>query len=88
MAIGHIKSGTKLRRKEKNRCDVRKLINKATIAEDGLLVVMEEFPMELKPFKTIVVPRDFSVSVVTLLHTKEANCHPSASQMLEVTKCT
>ena len=86
MAIGHIKSGTKIRRKEKNRFDVRKLINKATIAEDGLLVVMEEFPMELKPVETIVVPRDFSVSVVTLLHTEESNRHPSTSQMLEVTK--
>ena len=66
MAIGHIKSGTKIRRKEKNRYNVRKLIDKATIAEDDLLVVMEQFTMELKPIETIVVPRDFSISVVTL----------------------
>ena len=86
MAIGHIKSGTKIRWKEKNRYNVRKLINKATIAEDGLLVIMEQFPMELKPIETIVVPRDFSLSVVTLLHSEESNQHPSASQMLELTK--
>ena len=47
MAIGHIKSGTKIRRKEKNRYDIRKLINKATIAEDGLLVVMEDIPFSI-----------------------------------------
>ena len=80
MAIGHIKSG--IRRKEKNRYNVRKLINKATIAEDCLLVVMEQFSMELKPIETIVVPRDFSISVITLLHSEESNQHQSASQML------
>ena len=34
----------------------------------------------------IVVQRDFSIRVVTLIHMEEDNIHPSAAQMLEMTK--
>ena len=86
LAAGHIHSGTRPGKKEKNMNDVRKLISKASVGRDGLLVVKETLPMDIKPVDLIVVPRDFSLSVVTLLHNDSNLDHPSVKQMLELTK--
>ena len=42
--------------------------------------------MEINPMETIVVPRDFAVSVVTLINIEQSNNHPSAAKMIEMTK--
>ena len=42
--------------------------------------------MDLHPIDLIVIPRDFAVSIVTLLHNDDKYDHPSANQMLELTK--
>ena len=65
---------------------VKKLIAKGTISKDGLLVVKDTLPMDFRPTELIVVPRDFSLSVATLLHTDANLDHPSINQMLELTK--
>ena len=36
--------------------------------------------------ETIVVPRDFATSVITLIHNDPVNNHPSMNQMLEITR--
>ena len=67
-AVDRIQSGTKVRLKETGKYDVRKLISKGSLSHDGLLVINETLPMEIKPVQQIVVPRDYSLSLVTLLH--------------------
>ena len=62
------------------------LVRKGSISEDGLLVVKENFPMEIKHTETIVIPRDFATSIVTLIHNDPVNNHPSMNQMKEITK--
>jgi hypothetical protein len=52
--------------------------------KDGLLVVKETMPMEIQQVELIVVPREFSLSIMTLLHNED---HPSINQMIEVSKC-
>ena len=91
-AIGHIKAGTVPNRKktkeDKNlvRREVQELVKKGSISEDGLLVVKENLPMEIKHTETIVIPSEFATSIVTLIHNDPINNHPSMNQMMEITK--
>ena len=92
-AINHITAGMVPSRKrikkgeeETVRREVIELVRKGSISEDGLLVVKENFPMEIKHTETIVMPRDFTTSVVTLIHNNPVNNHPSMNQMMEITK--
>ena len=85
-AVGRIQSGTKVRIKETGKYDVRKLIAKGSLSHDGLLVVNETLPMEIKPVQQIVVPRDYALSLVTLLHNDDDHEHPSMNQTLELIK--
>ena len=92
-AIGPITAGTvpsrkriKKGEKEMVRREVIELVRKGSISEDGLLVVKENFPMEIKHTETIVIPRDFATSVVTLIHNDPVNNHPTMNQMMEITK--
>ena len=42
--------------------------------------------MELKPVEQIVVPKEYSLSILTLLHNDRSFDHPSAHQMEETKK--
>ena len=84
--MSQIQSGTKPSKKEKNVTGVRKMISKGTISKDGLLVFKNQLPMELKPVEQIVVPKEYSISILTLLHNDKRFDHPSAHQMEEITK--
>ena len=85
-AASHIKKSTRLGKKEKNQNDVKKLISKATLSKDVLLIVRAETPMQMKSTELIVVPREFSMSILTLIHNDSNYDHPSENQMLELTK--
>ena len=80
-----LKGGTAPRKKERNINDVRLLLRKATLNKDGVLVVKSTLPFDSKPTELIVIPRDFSESILTLLHYKEYD-HPSTTQMVEMAK--
>ena len=80
-----LKGGTAPRKKERNINDVRLLLRKATLNKDRVLVVKSTLPFDSKPTELIVIPRDFSESILTLLHYKEYD-HPSTTQMVEMAK--
>ena len=86
LAAGHLAAGTKIKNTKRGKRDSRLIINKGVISKDGLLVINETLPMEIKPVELIVVPRDYSVSIVTLLHNDSTNNHPSIHQMNEILK--
>jgi hypothetical protein len=85
-AMSQIQAGTKPSKKERNIHGVRKMISKGSISKEGLLVVKIQLPMELKPIEQIVVPKEYSLSILTLLHNDQRFDHPSANQMEEITK--
>ena len=54
----HIQAGTRLSKKVAldNRRFVRKIIEKGSVNNDGLVVVKTTLPMDIKPVEQIVVP--------------------------------
>jgi hypothetical protein len=85
-AAAHITSGTRPSKKDTKIKDIKKLVSKGTMSKDGLLVVKHHLPMDVQPVEQIVVPREFSLSVMTLLHNDPSLNHPSIHQMLELIK--
>ena len=67
-AMSQLQAGTNPPKREKNIGDVRKMIAKGSVSKDGLLVFKTQLPMELKPIDQIVIPREYSLSIATVLH--------------------
>ena len=55
--MSQIQAGTTPSKKERFISDVRTIISKGSISEEGLLIVKTQLPMELKPIEQIVVPK-------------------------------
>ena len=80
---GHLQQGTRPSKKLTNVRDVKRYLNVATIAKDGLLVVKRNDP--LAPTREcIVVPRQVLEGLLTALHIQLS--HPSSNQLKAVTK--
>ena len=88
--VSHIKGGTAPRKKETNINDIRLLLRKATLNKHGILIVKTVLPYETKQTETIVVPRTYAESILTLMHYKELEHeigpHPNATQLSESAK--
>ena len=79
----HLQQGTRPSKKLTNVRDVKRYLNVATIAKDGLLVVKRNDP--LAPTREcIVVPRQVLEGLLTALHIQLS--HPSSNQLKAVTK--
>ena len=79
----HLQQGTRPSKKLTNMRDVKRYLNVATIAKDGLLVVKRNEP--LAPTREcIVVPRQVLEGLLTALHIQLG--HPSSHQLKAVTK--
>ena len=85
-AMSHIQSGTAPSKKEKKISDLRTLVFRGSISKEGLLIVKSHLPMELIPTEQIVVPKEYSLSVITLLHNDPKFNHPKTSQLEELTR--
>ena len=81
MAAVHIKAGTKPSKKNNSVGRVKKLVSIGTINHQGLLIVKKDLPMELNQAELIVVPSEFALSVMTLLHNDTHLNHPNPHQM-------
>ena len=79
----HLQQGTRPSKKLTNVRDVKRYLNVATIAKDGLLVVKRDEP--LAPTREcIIVPRQVLEGLLTALHIQLG--HPSSHQLKAVTK--
>ncbi|KAK3746301.1 hypothetical protein QZH41_004542 [Actinostola sp. cb2023] len=79
----HLTQGTRPSKKLTNVKDIKRYLNVATIARDGLLVVKREEP--LAPTREcIIVPRQVLEGLLTALHIQLG--HPSSHQLKMVTK--
>ncbi|KAL9978907.1 hypothetical protein ACROYT_G016491 [Oculina patagonica] len=79
----HLQQGTRPSKKLTNLRDVKRYLNVATIAKDGLLVVKRNEP--LAPTREcIIVPRQVLEGLLTALHIQLG--HPSSHQLKAVTK--
>ena len=89
-AVSHLKGGTMPRKKERNINDIRLLLRKASLNKHGLLIVKTTLPYDTKPSELIVIPREYSESILTLLHyrdlDKEVGNHQNCRQLIEATK--
>ena len=74
----HLKQGTRPSRKVTNAKDVKRYIQVATVAADGLLVVRQHEPFASSRDR-IIVPRDVVHGLLTSLHLKLD--HPSSHQL-------
>ncbi|CAC5401057.1 unnamed protein product [Mytilus coruscus] len=79
----HLKQGTRPSKKLTNIKDVKRYLNVASIAKDGLLVVRRCDPLA-PPNELIIVPRSVLDGLVTALHIKLD--HPSKHQLNLVLK--
>lgn len=79
----HLSQGTRPSKKVTNAKDVKRYLNVATIAKDGLLVVKRTDPLS-PPQDLIVIPRSAIDGLLTALHIKLD--HPSAHQLQQVVK--
>ncbi|CAC5413940.1 unnamed protein product [Mytilus coruscus] len=79
----HLKQGTRPSKKLTNIKDVKRYLNVASIAKDGLLVVRRCDPLA-PPNELIIVPRSVLDGLVTALHIKLD--HPSKHQLILVLK--
>ena len=77
-ACAHLKQGTKPSRKSTKIGDVKRYLQVARVAKDGLLIVESHLPSVGKVEK-IVVPRDYLHGLLECLHLKLQ--HPSKSQL-------
>lgn len=74
----HLKQGTRPSKKLTNIRDVKRYLNIATIAKDGLLVARRSDPLQ-PPAELIIVPRSVLDGLVTALHIRLD--HPTKHQM-------
>ncbi len=79
----HLKQGTRPSKKLTNIKDVKRYLNVATIAKDGLLVVRRSTPLSPST-DLIIVPRSVLDGLVTAIHIKLD--HPSKHQLQMVLK--
>ncbi|XP_044183898.1 uncharacterized protein LOC122964389 [Acropora millepora] len=79
----HLVQGTRPSKKLTNVRDVKRYLNVATIAKDGLLVVKRDEPFT-RSRECIIVPRQVLDGLLTALHIQLS--HPSSHQLKMVTK--
>ena len=79
----HLKQGTRPSRKQTKIKDVKRYLNCASIARDGLLVINQTDPLSART-EQIIVPRSVIDGLVTALHIKLD--HPSKHQLYLVMK--
>ena len=79
----HLIQGTRPSKKLTNVKDVKRYLNVATIAKDGLLVVNRDEPFA-STRECIIVPRQVLEGLLTALHIQLS--HPSSHQLKMVTK--
>jgi hypothetical protein len=77
----HLRQGTRPSKKLTNIRDVKRYLNVASIASDGLLVVRKDTPLESHQNR-IIVPRHIIDGILTAIHIQLD--HPSAYQMKKV----
>lgn len=77
----HLAHGTRPSKKATNVRDVKRYLNVATIARDGLLVVKKDIPLS-HTRECIIVPRQVLHGLLTAIHIKLV--HPSAHQMKSI----
>ena len=77
----HLKQGTRPSKKATNIWDIKRYLQVATIAHDGLLVVKHNEPFS-SGHDRIIIPRQAIPGLLTALHIKLS--HPSAYQMKQV----
>ena len=77
----HLTQGTRPSKKLTNIPNVKRYLNKATISNDGLLVVRSEAPFN-QTRERIIVPQDVLRGLLTALHLQHN--HPTAHQMSTV----
>ena len=82
-AVAHLKQGTRPSKKLTNIKDVKRYLNVASVAKDGLLVVRRVDPL-LPPADLIVVSRNVLDGLLTALHIKLS--HPTKHQLSMVFK--
>ena len=78
----HLQQGTRPSKKLTNIKDVKRYLNVATIANDGLLVVRRDEPL-VPSRECIIVPRQVLDGLLTALHIQLT--HPSSHQLQAVT---
>lgn len=79
--IAHLRQGTRPSKKITNIRDVKRYLNVASLARDGLLVVKKQLPFT--PYQEcIVIPRQILDGLLTSLHIKLD--HPSCHQLKNV----
>ena len=74
----HLKQGTRPSKKITNLKDVKRYLNVASVAQDGLLVVKRDVPLTTVK-ECIIVPRDIIDGLLTALHLQLQ--HPSTYQL-------
>ena len=79
----HLRQGTRPSKKLTNIKDVKRYLNVASIAKDGLLVVKHHDPLS-PPTEMIIIPREVLDGLVTALHIKLD--HPTKHQLELVMK--
>ena len=79
----HLVQGTRPSKKETNIRDVKRYLNVATVARDGLLVVGREEPL-VKTSELIIVPRRVLDGLLVALHIRLS--HPSSYQLKAIVR--
>ena len=79
----HLKQGTRPSRKLTNIRDIKRYLNVATIARDGLLVTRRHDPLQPSS-ELIIVPRSVLDGLLTAIHIRMD--HPTKHQMLLLVK--
>ena len=79
----HLRQGTHPSRKATNIKDIKRYLNVATIANDGLLVVKRNDPF-VPSKELIIIPRSVLHGLLTSIHLQLS--HPSANQMKTIMK--
>ena len=80
-ACAHLRQGTSPSKKDTHIKDVKRYLQKARVAKDGLLVVIQYTPVAGRSEK-IVVPRSYLHGLLECLHLKLN--HPSKAQLRQV----
>ena len=79
----HLTQGTRPSKKATNIRDVKRYLQVATVARDGLLVVRKEEAFK-PPRECIVIPRNAFPGLITALHIRLS--HPTAHQLKQVVR--
>eukprot|EP00794_Sanderia_malayensis_P001407 gene1407-1555_t len=83
-ASAHLKQGTRPSKKVTNAKDVKRYLNVATLAPDGLLIVRKSEPFA-PAREQIIIPRSIICGLLTALHLKLG--HPTQHQLNMVFNC-